>query len=276
MQYIESRTNPRIKWLRSLQLRKNRAREQLFIAEGVRLLEEALYADNQKVFHTLVVCPEIIRGKSRASQLIEALQKKALRIIHVAPQVMKILSETKTSQGIMAVFPIVPRHESRVGLGLVLDGIQDPGNMGTILRTAWAADVTQVYLIGESVDPYHPKVVRSGMGAHFHLSISLFSEWNEIDFQQIIRPGTQIVIADSHADISYRKVEWNLDTLLIIGSEAHGIRSAILASDHPIVSIKIPMSSRVESLNASVAAGILLMDAYRCAEQNRSMENPAT
>ena len=249
---ITSRSNPKIKWLRSLQKAKFRKQESLFLAEGVRLLEETTHCP----IHTLICCVDIVRENERAAALFEKLSTQADDLIYVNENVLQSISPTMVSQGLIAVFPIL-KNESAAGqkLVLILDGISDPGNMGTMLRTARAANVDQVFMVGNCVDVYSPKVVRSGLGAHFHMAISELSDWSLLD------PDVRIVIADAHADMSYREFDWQAKTALIMGSEAHGMQSTV-PDERAIQRVTIPMAPGAESLNVAVATGVLLMEAF--------------
>ncbi len=249
---ITSRSNPKIKWLRSLQKAKFRKQESLFLAEGVRLLEETTHHP----IHTLICCLDIVRGNERTAALFGKLSAQADDLVYVNENVLQSISPTMVSQGLIAVFPILKGEPAvEQDLVLILDGISDPGNMGTMLRTARAANVDQVFVMGDCVDVYSPKVVRSGLGAHFHLAISELSDWSLLD------PGVQIVIADAHADMSYREFDWRAKTALIMGSEAHGAQSPV-PDDQAIQRVTIPMAPGAESLNVAVAAGVLLMEAF--------------
>ncbi len=253
---INSNSNSKVKWLRSLLRVKIRQREHLFLAEGIRLLEEA----KTTRIHSLVICPELVEANPRAGRLAIDLSKQAEQIIRVGPAIMNGIAVTKTSQGILAVIAIPDYKPSfSVNFGLILDNVRDPGNLGTILRTARAADIEQVYIMGNCTDVYNPKVVRSGMGAHFHLPIVPFPGWDSMD------RDVQIVAADVKAGQFYRQIDWKRKTALLIGSEAHGIQSA-LPVDRFITKVKIPIADSVESLNVAVAAGIILMEAFQARE----------
>lgn len=250
---ITRRSNPKIKWLRSLLTTKGRKTEPFFVADGVRLLEESWPCP----IHALVWCPEVVAKNSRAQRLKTRLESHSQSIIAVDRNVLQSISDTVTSQGLIGVFPIIPpRLDNLADLCLALDNIRDPGNMGTILRTARAAAVSQILILGDSVDVYNPKVIRSAMGAHFHLELIVNPDLS------ILQKASQIVLADARAVHAHNHIEWADQTVLIIGSEAHGFQTDFPA-DWPVRKVKIPMAPGTESLNAAVAAGVLLMAAYQ-------------
>jgi TrmH family RNA methyltransferase len=176
----------------------------------------------------------------------------------VSDEVMHSLSATETPQGVLAVITIeslsLPKNP---GLLLILDALNDPGNLGTILRTAAAAGIDGVLLGPGCVDAYNPKVVRSGMGAHLRLPIH-YKNW-----QEIARQVNDLVVylAAAEGEIHYSDVDWTVPSALIIGNEAHGggQRARSLAEKK----IAIPMHQQAESLNAAVAAGIILFEGVR-------------
>lgn len=255
---ITSTHNPRIQWIRKLQAQPHqRLSEGVFVLEGVRLVEEALQAGWQV---TLVLyTPELSpRGQAIVQQL------RASIVEQVSPAVMRSASETQTPQGILAVLPQrqlpLPADLSFI---LLLDAIRDPGNLGTILRTAAAAGVQGVILAPGCADPFAPKVLRSAMGAHFHLPL-LSLEWKEI--VSLIRPGgmhpgLQVYLSDVAGGSPYTQADFRLPTVLIIGGEAEGAGAEATSLSER--RIHIPMASGIESLNAAVAAAVLMFEVVR-------------
>ena len=145
---------------------------------------------------------------------------------------------------------------------LVLDELADPGNLGTILRSALAADVDEVLLTRRCVDPYHPKVVRAASGAHFHQPIAAQQSWEQIAQRLAGAPKTaQVLLAEANAQRPYYETDLTQRTALIIGNEAHGpsAEARRLATER----VSIPMWNGVESLNAAIAASLLLFEATR-------------
>jgi TrmH family RNA methyltransferase len=231
---------------------KERREANAFVVEGIRLMEEAV---NSNWGFQFVLYDETLseRGKS----LVESLKSKGSDLEMVSENLMKSLSETETPQGILAVLDDarIPIPDS-LNFLLILDQIRDPGNLGTLLRTAAATGVQAVLLSPETTDAFAPKVVRAGMGAHFRLPIHTM-EWNEIREQT---KELQIYLADMDG-----KSCWETDLrqplALIIGGEAEGVSTK--ARKLATQKISIPMAGNVESLNAGVAGSVLMFEVVR-------------
>ncbi len=251
---IASPTNPVIKQVRALQTkRREREREQAFVIEGVRLFEEAARA---RATARLILHTEDL--EARARQALAALAAAGGEVRTVTPAVMAAASATETPSGLLAVVACpTARVVAQPALALVLDGLADPGNLGTILRTADAAGVSSVYLAPGTVDAFNPKVVRAAMGAHFHLPI-IEAPWEGL---RVALHGLQLWVAEAGQGQAYTAVDWRPPSALVIGAEAEGPSPAALASTPRRV--HIPMPGRVESLNAAVAAGVLLFEIAR-------------
>ncbi len=252
---ITSTHNPKLKLIRALQGRAKERRDAgAFVAEGIRLVEEA-YSTNWPF--RFVLYDEVLN--KRGSSLVENLKSRGVDCEEVSSGLMKSLSETETPQGLLAVLndSQLPISNS-LNFVLIPDQIRDPGNLGTLLRTAIAAGVQAVLLPPETTDAFAPKVVRSGMGAHFRLPIHSMN-WEEIS-QVVKLAGLQVLIADMNG-----KSCWETDLCqpiaLVIGGEADGASESArkLASQK----ISIPMSGKIESLNAGVAGSILMFEVVR-------------
>ncbi len=257
---ISSAANEKIKFAKSLARKKERVAAQQFLLEGTRLLQEAVHAGGQP---TLVFYERAaFQNDARLRSLIvtwEKEKRQACEVYEVNAHVMRALSDTETPQGIAAVFPlpkISPPPTPR--LTLILDRVRDPGNVGTMLRTAWAANVDSVLLAPETADAFNPKVVRAAMGAHFYLSITSAS-WNEI--AQHLNNVPRVYLSDAASEISYTRADWSAPCALIVGGEAEGVSDD--ARKIATASISIPMPGKAESLNAAVATGILLFEAVK-------------
>lgn len=250
---ITSAQNSKIKFVRGLMGRAKERREgSTFVVEGVRLVEEAVISNWGFRF---ALYDETLneRGKS----LVESLKSKGIDVEMVSESLMKSLSDTETPQGILAVLNDF-RLPTPVSLNfvLILDQIRDPGNLGTLLRTAAATGVQAAFLPPETTDPFAPKVVRSGMGAHFRLPIHAMT-WEEIR-EQI--KDLQVYLADMDGRSCW-ETDLSQPLALIVGGEAEG------ASDEArkLVAhkISIPMAGNVESLNAGVAGSVLMFEVVR-------------
>jgi TrmH family RNA methyltransferase len=250
---ITSLTNDKVKLVRALADRKHRVKEQRFAIEGARLIDDALAAN---LTPDWIFCAE--RLPSRSQETLGRLKKRGVEIITVSDAVLKACSDTETPQGLIAVlsFPrlAVPPTPRMI---LIADSLRDPGNLGTLLRSAAAADVDVVLLSPETVDAYNPKVVRGAMGAHFRLPI-LEAAWSEITDR--VR-GMTVYLAAADGELSYTDVNWTLPSALIVGGEASGASkdALILATKR----VSISLSREVESINAAVAASIILFEAKR-------------
>lgn len=249
---ISSTQNPRVR--QALNLQKNpRARraERKIVLEGVRLIRDAFERGNVPDF-------VLYDLKTADYDLIAKLQETHAALLPASAEIIKHISDTQQPQGMIGVFPLpvppVPKMPSRV---LILDAIREPGNMGTILRTATAAGVQITLLASDCVDPYNPKVLRSGMGAHFRMPV-LETTWGEItSYCQ----DMTFYIADSRGDVPYTTADWQVRWALIIGNEARGIGER--AKQLQAQRVVIPMAADTESLNAAVATGVILFEASR-------------
>ena len=257
MEPITSLNNARVRQVQALRRgARHRARAGLFVIEGLRLVDEALAA--MATLPEAYFTAEFAASAAGAALLARLEQADVARRL-VSPAVMAAMSDTQTPQGILALaeIPRLPPPEG-VPLLLIPDEVRDPGNLGTILRTAWAGGVTQVLLPPGTVDPTNPKVVRAGMGAHFHVP------WRRASWESIreIVAGMPVWLAESAGGTPYDAVPWTQGTALIVGGEAEGAGSTAreLAAGHHVV---IPMARGVESLNVAIATAILLFEAAR-------------
>ncbi len=251
---ITSLANEKVKLARSLHRRRGREKERLFIAEGVRLCEEAVRAGGIPAL--LFYTPEVA-AEERVKRLLQAFADVGRRGVAVSEEVMRAISDTKTPQGLLAILPIW-EEPPKEGLLLIVDRLRDPGNLGTIFRSAWAAGVGQVVTTKGTVDIYSPKVVRGAMGAHFHLALAPDKRWKEIE---PLLEERQVLLAEARGEVAYHEVDWSRSSTLVIGGEAEGASEEANRLAHKRV--YIPMPGGAESLNAAVAASIILFEAAR-------------
>ena len=252
---ITSAQNPKLKLVRTLLGRAKERREAgAFVAEGVRLVEEAVHG-NWGFRFALYDATLSERGLS----LVESLKSRGVECEEVTPELIKSLSETETPQGILAVLPStdLPIPDSPTFL-IIPDQIRDPGNLGTLIRSAAAAGVQAVLLPPETTDAFAPKVVRAGMGAHFRLPIRAMT-WEEIG-QVVKLEGLKVYIADMDG-VSCWETDLRGPLMLVVGSEAEGASES--ARKLATQKISIPMSGKVESLNAGVAGSVLMFEVMR-------------
>ncbi len=253
---ITSAQNPKIKLVRALQSRaRTRRKENAFIVEGVRLFEEALKARAPIRF---VLYDRTLSERGRA--LLAALDNVDVEEVDAA--LLNAVSDTENSQGILAVLArdlnLLPAKLSFV---LIPDQIRDPGNLGTLIRTAAAAGVDAVFLPPETTDAFAPKVLRAGMGAHFRLPIVSLN-WDEIKARV---QGLAVYVAEMEGNVVYTNANLTQACAVVIGGEAEGASQAARALAD--AEIYIPMKDATESLNAAVAGAVILFEVAR--QRNR-------
>lgn len=253
---ITSPRNPQIKLLRSLlSSRQARRAERLFVVEGVRLAEEALRSGARLAF--ALYSPDQLNGTDRGRGLRSELD--GMREAYSAPpEVLAAASDTVSPQGIIAAVAWPKPAERATGIQLLLDAVQDPGNVGTLLRSAEATGFRRVICIAGTVDVFNPKVVRAAMGAHFRLPITQDIAWDEAP---TLLAADNVYAAVAGASMPYYAADWRQPAAVVIGNEAGGVSPAGLriATKH----ISIPMAQPVESLNAAVAGSIIMFEAQR-------------
>lgn len=253
---ITSRQNPKVQMVRRL-MSDGRARQEkkAFVAEGVRLVEEAWQKDwpFSWVFYDETV-------SERGQALLEALRQADVPVEQITPDLMAYLSDTETAQGLLAVLKLpeaLPKFPAAPRLLLVLDDVREPGNVGTLLRSAAAAGVEAVLLSPGSADPWQPKVVRAGMGAHFRVPI-LRAPLSDLAWHF---SGLKWVLADVRDAIPLWQADLRPPLALIVSNEAHG--PSEWARTQAQERVYIPMPGQMESLNVAMAGSILLFEIVR-------------
>jgi len=252
---ITSSQNPKLKLARALQGRARERYEQgAFLAEGVRLVEEAA---NRKWGFRFVLYDET--ASERGTSLVESLRARGVECEEVSPSLMQSLGDTETSQGILAVldYSLLPIPHS-LDFILIPDQVRDPGNLGTLIRTAAAAGVQAVLLPPETTDAFAPKVVRAGMGAHFRLPIQALG-WDEIE-RVCKQAGLRVFLADMAGPACW-ETDFRAPLALVVGGEAAGASQAARKLANTMVGI--PMPGETESLNAGVAGSVLMFEVMR-------------
>jgi len=257
---ITSSQNPKLKLVRALMGRPKERREaNAFVVEGVRLIEEAIKAG--WTFQFVLYSDGL---NERGQDLLKVLIAHRVEVDEVAGDLLQKLSDTETPQGILAVleFTDLPIPDS-LNFILIPDQIRDPGNLGTLIRTAAAAGAQAIFLPDETADAFAPKVVRAGMGAHFCLPIHVLT-WDEI------RENTkdlQVYLADMDGQPCWES-DLRKPLALIVGSEAEGAseEGRKLATQK----ICLPMAGNVESLNAGVAGSVLMFEIVRQRNNERT------
>ena len=262
---ITSRDNPKVKWMHSLLETRGRKHEQCFLVEGAIQVDEAINAGVQPrlVFYDVGA----LRASRRGRGVLERVD--SIRGEEVSAPVLQMVCDTVTPQGIVAALPIpaAPATLPESGLVVVLDALRDPGNAGTILRTAEAAGCVAVVATSESVDLYSPKVVRAAMGAHLRLPLLPDTQWSLLER---LLAGRGVYLAEAGKGQLYFAIDWTKPAALVIGNETEGLRPE--AQRCATGRVSIPMPGRAESLNAAVAASIIIFESVR---QNLSLHKGA-
>ncbi len=236
------------KLVRSLHQRKHRDEENLFIAEGALVVSELLHSPYRAQF---VVVQE--DRQQDFSELLKRCERRSVVVYTCGPKAFELLSDAKTPQGILAVVEYAQPSTQFSGNIVALDGIQDPGNVGTIIRTAHFFGFSAVLLGLKSVDRYNPKLIRSTMGSIFHVPVvSMELSEGLIALQQ----SHTLYGAAAHASVHMSECSIRSPLCLVVGAEAAGISPEVARLLHH--SFRIPAIGSAESLNAAVAAGICL------------------
>ena len=259
---ISSRDNQRLKSAR--QVRDGKIKDLIFV-EGLRLAEEALRS-NLRIEE--IFLGENFAGNERAQGFLEIISANDVSSFEVSENIFNSLADTKTSQGVVLIARKPSTGKDKIEANLVKDAplvvvlhrINNPSNLGAILRTAEAADVSGIIVTGNSADAFSPKSLRGAMGAAFRLPL-----WTDAEFSEVLRWARErnliSVAADVKAEKSYSEIDWNKPRLLIFGSEAHGLSSEETAKIEEM--LKIPMANGVESLNLAASAAVILFEARR-------------
>jgi len=262
---ITSPSNPRIVEARKLKQRKYRQASARFLVEGLQLLHMAL--DGRATPHEVFYCAEQFTG-AEAPTLLERFRQTGATLFSVSSRVMEALSEREEPQGIVATFRIpevrldllkLSGHE----LVIVLDRLQDPGNLGTLIRTADAVGAAAILLIEPCVDPFDPKTVRGSMGSLFNLPVVSTADVAGL-FAWLKAHGLHPVGADPHLGATWGEGLWRGGVALVLGNEARGLSDDVAA--HIDAWAKLPIVGKAESLNVAVAGGVLM---YAWLRENR-------
>ncbi|WP_036477040.1 RNA methyltransferase [Myxosarcina sp. GI1] len=255
---LTSIKNPRIKQIRKLRTAKERRKQQLLLLEGTNLITAACKENFQ--VDTVFCTP---RWQEDHRQLNIALKRQGVTIELVSIEVLAAIATTVSPDGVVA---IAQRRSARLPsieqtqLGIALERLQDPGNLGTIIRTAVGAGVDGLWLSKNSVDLDHLKVLRASVGEWFRLPVAVEQDLAEV-IKRHRQQGIQIIAASAQATKSYWEVDFQQPSLIVLGNEGAGLSSELLALADERV--KIPLNNGVESLNVAIANALLLYEARR-------------
>jgi len=258
---ISSVNNQLIKETCELKLKKYRNAAEAFIIEGARSTEEVLNS-GWDIVHAFV---DVSADSGRVRTISDKLEAIGMTIFEVTPEVMQRLSDTDTPQGILLVVrkktcELNDFNQKHEGLLLVLDEVRDPGNLGTMIRTADAAGIDGIILLDGCTDVFAPKAVRSAMGSLFHLPIRNEQKKNEF-ISWCTENNWSLWSSSLEGGQSIYGEELAKRTAIVIGNEAEGVSAELLSASEKRV--YIPMPGKAESLNAAIAAGIILFECVR-------------
>jgi len=269
MEVITSEQNPLVKEIKSLNQKKYRQSKKQFFIEGFRFVEEAVKEGVR--IDKIVVSEEVAESEAyrKLTDLISKsghfTGKNSFKVYTVAHRLFKQMSDTENPQGVLAVinaeeYCLEDYLNIDRSFFIILDSIQDPGNLGTIIRTADAAGATGVIMSKGCVDLYNSKVLRSTMGSLFHIPV--FHSENLLDtINRLKERKVRIFGAHLKGTANHYEYDMSGSVGIIIGNEANGISDEVIKTADTLV--KIPMPGRAESLNASVAAAILIYEVVR-------------
>lgn len=262
---VTSTRNRKVVEARKLEQRKHRQQQARFIVEGLPLLHLALSAGASPL--TVFYCQDAFKG-DEAPSLLARLRQTPTDLVAVSSDVMDALSGRELSQGIVATFALLePPFESLALSGrelvLILDRLQDPGNLGTLIRTADASGVAAVILIEPCVDPFDPKTVRASMGSLFNVPVVRMAEPADL-LIRLRRQGFRLIGADAHVGTPWGQGLWQGGVALALGNEVQGLSDRLRSQVDAWV--RLPIAGKAESLNVAVAGGILM---YTWLRENR-------
>lgn len=259
MQVISSKENEIIKNIKKLKEKKYRDLNNEYIIEGIKIIQEAIQ-ENAKI-KQIIICDDCEKNSNISQEMMYEIAK--YECIYVTNKIFTSLTDVKNPQGIMAIIEKNNSKKEEIDYNediiVALDDIQDPGNLGTILRTVDSIGINQILVSKGTADSYNPKVVRSTMGAIFRVKI-IECEDLEKTLKEIKKRKFEILVTSLQTENSIYDIKYN-KKVIVIGNEANGVEEKI--QNMADVKVKIPMLGKTESLNASVATGIILYEYVR-------------
>ncbi len=258
MQVITSKDNVIVKQIRKLKEKKYRDEENSYIIEGIKVIKEAI--DEAVNIKKIIICEDCLQAEAIPQSMLYEIAK--YDCIYVSEKVFASMTDVVAPQGILAVIEKENKN-SEIDLNqdviLALDGIQDPGNLGTILRTADSVNLNQIIVTKNTADVYNPKVVRSTMGAILRVKVietdNLKETLKKLKKNKFKTVVTSLDTENSIYDVDYSK------KVIVIGNEANGVSKEV--QEIADYKVKIPMLGKTESLNAAVATGVMLYEYVR-------------
>jgi len=267
MMIITSFSNQKVKFIRKLEQKKYRQESGLFFIEGLRTVGEAVQTGAS--IDSFVVAPELLESEFGRS-LLEHPSAKHIDRIGVSAEIYKKIAHKEGPQGIGAIVhqvwqPLETLHVNAGDCWVALDSVSDPGNLGTIMRTADAVGSRGIILIGHATDPYDPTAVKASMGAVFSLDL-VQSDWSALKSWQTTHQLMMVGTSDS-AQKDYQAIRYRRPLVLLMGSERHGLSAEMQGACSEMG--RIPMEGRSDSLNLAVATGVMLYEIYN---QSRNLD----
>jgi RNA methyltransferase, TrmH family len=254
---LTSTQNPLVKQIKKLQSAKERRETQLFLLEGAHLIQEAC-----AVNYPLTTLCYTENWQTRHSKLWSIASTMCDRVESVSEDVMKAIATTVNPDGVVAIAPrlALPQPTISANLTIALSTIQDPGNLGTMIRTAAAVGVDGLWVSQDSVDLDNPKVLRASAGQWFRLAMGVSEDLHEL-VTSYKRQGVRVISTTSHTETDYWDVDFRSPTLILLGNEGAGLSDRLTALTD--LQVKIPMETGVESLNVATAAALMLYEVRR-------------
>ena len=255
---LTSIKNPLIKQVRKLHRAKERQKQNLLSIEGTNLIEAAIRADYK--LDTVFYTPQ---WADRHQLLCRKITQKGFKVQLVSAEVLKAIATTVNPDGVVAIAPrqaVTKPDLTRIKLAIAVETLQDPGNLGTIIRTAAATGVDGLWLSPDSVDLYSPKVLRASAGEWFRVPVE--TDRDLLDLARMQRSqGIQIIATTAKASKTYWELDFTRPSLIFLGNEGSGLSQELIEIADERV--KIPLYNEVESLNVAVATALLLYEAKR-------------
>ncbi len=255
---LTSIQNPLVKQARKLHRAKERQKQNLLLLEGTNLIEAAFQVDYKLdiIFYT-------DRWRENHPSLCSKIANKDLKLQPVSTEVLNAIATTVNPDGVVAIAPRRTKQEpiiAQTQLGIALEKLQDPGNLGTIIRSAVATGVDSLWLSTDSVDIHNPKVLRASVGEWFGLPMAPKHNLAQVEAQHQ-QNGVQVIATTSETEKSYWDIDFTCPSLILLGNEGAGLSDELIAlADEQV---KIPLMNGVESLNVAVATSLILYEVKR-------------
>ncbi len=256
---ITSLANPLVKEIRALQQKKHRDESGLFIAEGQKLVRDAVDGGSPAQIFAYATSSA---GEAAIGALAAETKAAGGTVLEVSAPVLEKITRRENPQNVIGVFRQRFAPETAIGSGgiwVALDRVRDPGNLGTIIRTADAAGIKGVALVGACCDPFGLEAVRATMGSIFHVPLAKTSEDGLIAAAK--RHGARLVGTHLSGTVDYRAADYRPPLVLVMGNEQQGLSDALAAACDTLV--RIPMRGRADSLNLAVSTGLMIYEAFR-------------